>query len=248
MEVEGIKLTGKFYIPGDESNYPAICICHGIPSCTVDPGDKGYPYLAETLCQAGFCVLIFNFRGTGTSEGNFDIVGWIDDLATALDYLWMQPEIDRSRIGMVGFSAGAAVAICMASQDSNIAALAVCACPADFSSIVKDPFGSVEYFRTIGIIRDKDFPDFVDSWADNFQLLSPIYYIDKISPRPILLLHGRKDEVVPVENATGLYNIAHEPKELIILENAGHRLRRDPEAVQHLIKWFRKQFKVEGQL
>ena len=67
LEVEGLNIVGQFYLPGDKTPYPAVCVCHGIPAHIPDPSDKGYPLLAERICREGFAVLIFNFRGTGDS-------------------------------------------------------------------------------------------------------------------------------------------------------------------------------------
>lgn len=238
FNVENITLNGRFFIPAETGIYPAVCICHGIPSGQPpEPGDGGYPALAEQICQAGFAALIFNFRGSRDSGGNFDILGWTEDLAAAIDFLWEQPEIDRSRIALLGYSAGAAVAVCAGARDTNIAAVAACACPADFAALIKDPQLTVDHFRSIGIIRDKDFPESIEEWQENFQIVSPIYYADKISPRPLLLVHGDSDELVPVDNARRLHEKAGEPKQLSIIKGAGHQLRNNEHAVHVVIDW-----------
>ena len=109
LEADEAVLAGWLYLPDNLSRYPAVCLCHGIPSGNPpDPGDGGYPQLAETVCREGFAVLIFNFRGTGDSGGNLDILGWSRDLKEAINYLWAQPGVDRSYLSLVGFSAGAA--------------------------------------------------------------------------------------------------------------------------------------------
>ena len=80
LTVEGISIVGELYIPeqGDRKAFPALCLCHGIPSGRPpEPGDKGYPGLAEKFCTAGFATLIFNFRGTGLSGGNLDLNLWL---------------------------------------------------------------------------------------------------------------------------------------------------------------------------
>ena len=107
LEVDGLKISGQFYLPeGGQAPYPTVCVCHGIPTEKPDPSDKGYPSFAERICHQGFAVLIFNFRGTGASGGNFDILGWTRDLKAALDYLFTQPEVDKSRLSLLGFSGG----------------------------------------------------------------------------------------------------------------------------------------------
>ena len=62
LEVDDLKITGQLYLPGesDGASHPAVCICHGIPSGNPpDPGDGGYPRLAERICREGLAVFIF---------------------------------------------------------------------------------------------------------------------------------------------------------------------------------------------
>ena len=102
LRVDGLKIVGQLYLPeGREPPYPAVILCHGIPSVTVDPTDGGYPLLAETISRDGLAVYTFRFRGSGESEGNFDIAGWDRDLKAAIDYLYSLPEIDKKRIALV---------------------------------------------------------------------------------------------------------------------------------------------------
>lgn len=238
-----IKLSGNYYAPAETGIYPTICMCHGIPSGQPpEPGDGGYPELAERFCSEGYAVETFSFRGAGESEGNFDILGWTEDLATALDFLWEQPQVDRSRIILLGFSAGAAVSICVGARDANIAGVAACASPADFSMLIKDSKMTVENFRRIGIIRDKDFPESVEEWEENFKIVAPLYYVDKISPRPLLIVHGDGDDLVPIANAQRLFYKAGEPKQLEIIKGGGHRLRRDERAVKLILEWLQKYY------
>jgi uncharacterized protein len=240
LEIDNLKLDARLYIPAEKIPYPTICICHGIPSGIIDADDGGYPALAARICNEGFGVFIFSFRGTGKSEGNFDIFGWTRDLGTAIDYLWLQAEVDRSKIALLGFSAGAAVSICVGAQDKSIMAVASCACPVNFDSLIKNPEESLKHFRNIGIIKDKDFPEYDGEWTDNFKIVSPVFYISEIAPRPLLLVHGEKDDLVGVDDARILFERAKDQKKLVILEEAGHRLRRDERVVQVVTHWLRE--------
>ena len=95
----------------------------------------------------------------------------------------------------------------------------------------------ISRFREIGIIRDADFPPSVDKWLDGFKKAAPIEYIGKISPKPLLLVYGDQDEVVPVAHAGRLFEKAGQPKEMVILPGAGHRLRQDERAIEAATKW-----------
>lgn len=242
LQVDGVSIVGQLYLPDSKTRYPAVCLCHGIPSGEPpDPGDGGYPLLAEKICREGFAVLIFNFRGTGDSGGNLDILGWTRDLQTAIDYLWSLAGVDKSHMSLFGFSAGAAVSVYVASRDKRVSCVAACACPADFTLFTEanEPQSVVDRFRSIGAIRDDDFPPSVEEWLDGFSLVSPVNHIAGIAPRPLLLVHGSRDETVPVSHARRLCEIAGEPKQLVIIDGAGHRLRQDDRATGAVLDWLK---------
>ena len=243
LQVGGVDIVGQLYLLDDQPLYPAVCVCHGIPSGTPAPDDGGYPLLAERICHEGFAVLIFNFRGTGASGGNLDILGWTRDLKAAVDYLWALPEIDRSHLSLLGFSGGAAVSIYVTSQDRRVSSIIACACPADFTLITRtdEPQSIIDHFRRIGAIRDKDFPHSAQDWINDFRLVSPINYIAGIAPRPLLLVHGSQDETVEVSAAHRLYAEAGESKQIIIVDGAGHRLRQNEQAMAIVIDWLKSQ-------
>jgi fermentation-respiration switch protein FrsA (DUF1100 family) len=243
LQADGLRIAGQLYLPGEGKGgpYPAVCLCHGIPAGRPDPGDRGYALLAERICRQGFAVFIFNFRGTGASEGNLDLIGWTRDLVAAIDFLDTVPEVDKSCRSVLGFSGGAAVSIYTAAKDTRIASVVVCACPAEFS-MLGNPQTLIEHFRSIGVIRDPDFPHSVEEWIDGFRLVSPLNYVAAIAPRPILLVHGSSDQVVAVSHAHRLYAQAQEPKQIAVIEGAGHRLRQDEQAMALVIDWLKSRY------
>ena len=246
LEVDGSVIVGQLYLPEDEAPYPTVCVCHGIPASIPAPGDRGYPLLAERICHQGFAVLIFNFRGTGESGGNFDILGWTRDLKAVIDYLFNLVEVDRSRLTLLGFSGGAAVSVYVAAQDKRVAYLALCACPAEFTFFTKanEPQSIIDCFRSIGTIRDRNFPSSAEEWLAGFKLISPISYITGIAPRPLLIVHGSNDETVDVGHAHKLYDRAGEPKQLIIIDGATHRLRQNEKAMAIVINWLKSNARI----
>jgi dipeptidyl aminopeptidase/acylaminoacyl peptidase len=246
LTVDGLKIVGQLYWPEEIiPHYPAVVLCHGVPSGKVDPADPGYPFLAETISREGYAVYTFRFQGTGESEGNFDILSWTHDLKAAIDYLWDLPEIDNDHIFVVGFSAGAAVAVYVASQDKRVTALVACACPADFNHITAPEYSSLALarFRKIGIIRNPDFPPSFEEWVNNFRKVNALNCVADIAPRPLLLLHANLDTVVPVTSSQRLYEKAGEPKQIIILGGDEHRLRRNEMAVTTIISWLQTHLK-----
>jgi fermentation-respiration switch protein FrsA (DUF1100 family) len=241
LKVEGITIAGQLYLPEGRTPCPAVCACHGIPAGIPDPGDRGYALLAEQISGYGFAVFIFNFRGAGASGGNLDMAGWARDLGAVVDYLHALPRLDSSFLALLGFSAGAAVSVYLAAQDERVSSVAACACPAefDFFSQNDDPRPLIDHYREIGAIRDNSFPPSPQEWLRGFEIVKPIDYIDKIAPRPLLLVHGSRDEVVDISQARRLYARAGQPKKLAIIEGAGHRLRHSQEAMAVVIDWLK---------
>lgn len=238
LEVDGLKIAGQLYLPDGMVGIHAVVICHGLPAQAPQPGDSGYPALAEKVCGEGMAAFIFNFRGTGFSEGNLDMGGWPRDLASVVDYLSGRSGI--SRLSLLGFSAGAAVSVLVGAQDRRISAVVACACPAEFTMVNEENVRSViEHFRGLGVIRDGDFPPSTEEWLNGFKMVRAIDYVGEIAPRPLLLVHGSADEVVDISHARRLYQRAREPKDLVVIDGVGHRLRQDERAITAVIDWLK---------
>ncbi len=240
LRADDISIEGRLYLPGrgEQESCPAVCVCHGIPSgIQRDSSDVSYPALAKRICNEGFAVFIFNFRGTGDSGGNIDMTGWTDDLKAVIDYLTSLPVIDKNNLTLLGFSAGAAVSVCVASKDTRVRAVIVCSCPSAFD--FEDPGPLIDRFRNIGVIRDETFPESVDKWKDNFNAVRPVDFVVRIADREIFIIHGNRDDVVDVSQAYRLYAEAGEPKHLIIVDGGTHRLRQDERAMAIVIDWLK---------
>jgi len=209
---------------------------------TPDATDRGYPLIAEKFSKQGFVSFIFNFRGTGESEGNFDMPGWTRDLKAAIDYLLQVDAVDKARLSLMGFSGGAMASVYCAAKDNRVSSVVACACPARFFGI--SDFSKIEQFllhcRQVGIIRDNSFPPSVEKWARGFEEVKPVKWIDKISPRPLLIIHGENDHTVPLSHARQLYRKAKEPKEISIIPGAEHKLRLSEPAMNTALAWLKK--------
>lgn len=256
IRVEGIALRGMAYFPdlelmsGVDEGKPLLILCHGIPRGNHPPGesegytqqeDGGYPALAEQCCEAGLPCFHFNFRGTGKSEGNFDLLGWTRDLIGVLNY-WEKRGFGKSGFYLWGFSAGAAVSCQVASFDPRVKAVLLAASPAEFKSLFlhRNLEQSIFHLRGVGIIRDNTFPTDSHRWLEDIHSVSPESNIHKIAPRPLLVVHGTEDELVPCEHAYRLYERAGDPKQLSIIPGAAHQLRKNKEAVSKCLDWLKK--------
>jgi pimeloyl-ACP methyl ester carboxylesterase len=121
----GLKLSGVLHLPDDgkEGKRPAFLALHGFGS---NKNSRAISVPAETLASWGYAVLRFDMRGCGESEGvraRLVCLEQVEDTKSALAYLASRPEIDGARIGCIGTSFGAAVAIYVAGVDERIAAV-----------------------------------------------------------------------------------------------------------------------------
>ena len=86
--------------------------------------------VSEALTQASLISLKFNFRGVGRSQGTFSQgIGEQEDANAAISFVTTVSEVDSKRIGLVGYSAGAAFALPVAFKDARIKALAAISPP-----------------------------------------------------------------------------------------------------------------------
>ena len=246
----GIPIVCSLFCMHPDDDRPILVLCHGMPAGDNRQNgfDRGhaieeldYASIAEWFALEGFKTVIFNFRGTGESGGNFHPMGWVEDLNSLIDYLKSRNDLEAENVAIFGSSLGAAVSIYVASRRTDISAVVSFASPATMLAR-QYPRETIERFRDMGIIRDDSFPDSIDEWAYESEKLSPDKSVENISPCPILVIHGTSDEVVPVESASILYSIAGDPKQLKILENVGHRLRGEPEALTYAIDWLKTVF------
>jgi hypothetical protein len=77
--------------------------------------------LCLDLTVAGWAALRFNFRGAGDSGGRFDEgTGEMDDVKGAVDFLFVQTEVDPDELVVAGYSFGAGVALHHAARDARL--------------------------------------------------------------------------------------------------------------------------------
>jgi alpha-beta hydrolase superfamily lysophospholipase len=243
VAIDGLKIRGRIFFPAARPDrlYPTLVICHGVPAGPAvarPPEDPGYEGLAQEFASVGVAAVIFNFRGCGDSDGNFDLTGWTRDLEAVLDTVANTPHIDPTRVMVLGFSGGGAAAVKVASESQAIYGLAAVGTPSDFSFLIHDPQLVVADFRNRGIIRDPGFPADVQHWAAGFLEIEPRRWIQHFKGKYLLIVHGDQDELIPVEQAREL--MEHAPAgvgKLAIIPGGVHKLRLDPRCIEIVKEW-----------
>jgi uncharacterized protein len=163
----------------------------------------------------GYNVFLFDYRGYGSSAGEPSLPGLHLDTEAALSAVFAMAEVNPDRIVVLGQSLGGAIAI---------TALARSAYRQRIRALVTE--GAFSSYR--GIAREK-LAGFWLTWPLQWPLsltmdnqYKPLEAIGRISPVPVLIIHGLVDRVVPPHHAEALYAAAGEPKELWLVPGADH--------------------------
>lgn len=211
QSADGLRIAG-WYAPS--RNRAAVVLTHG----TNADRSSMLPEL-RLLAAAGFGVLAFDWPGDGDSEGRGDIhYGPIERhaLSAALTWLAARPEVDSNRIGGLGFSIGGFLMTQVASLDPRLRAVVIEAAPPDYEEYLRRMHGRWSLLsewpaywavRNTGLIPGR---------------MSPRDVVGAISPRPILIIGGELDPVVPPSMVNELYAAARQPKTLWMVPGARH--------------------------
>lgn len=224
---------------GDQAN--VLVLCHGFPvgQDSAERVADTLPTLGDRLAgETGWPVVVACLRGVGASVGDFSLRGWYEDLQAFVDHA--AGIGNGGGVWIVGFGTGGALGICVAAEDTRVRGVACFGSPATFADWANGA-GMIEYSRRVGVIRSPGFPSDHREWGEAFTGLRPEEAAAKLSPRPLLVVHGADDEEVPVADGRRLAECAGPRAELRVLPGAGHRLRGDPRAVALLAGWLERQ-------
>ena len=223
---EGYKISGILQLP-DVWSRACVIASHGLLS---SKDSEKYIGLGERLSREGFGMLRFDFRGVGESEGRIEddtVSRRIVDLGSAIDFVKSHPGFGN-RIGLVGSSLGGYISLIKGSMDKEIRSVVIWATPFHLDDLKSNkgaeghPLPADPFF--------KDLPK---------HRLLPL--LPKVSN--CMVIHGEKDELVPVDQAWEIFHSLGAPKEIHIIEGADHRLT-DPKHRQHAMDltadWFKR--------
>jgi fermentation-respiration switch protein FrsA (DUF1100 family) len=200
-----------------ETNRVVVC-------CTGYRGSKSYLIgIGTALWRAGFNVLLFDYYGHGADKGGRRIsLGYheVNDFLAALDYA--ERRVPGGRIGVIGYSMGGSVAILGTPRRSEVRALVADSPFARHADVV-----AYNVERTLRAPVGRLFVRIVDYYLPllagyRHADVEPIRSIGALAPRPLLLIHGTADDMIPVDHAYRIFAAAGEPKELWLADGAAH--------------------------
>ena len=156
---------------------------------------------AKLLAEGGLDSFLFDYRGYGRSSGSPSESGTYSDARAALAALRRQPGVSTGRIVYLGESLGGAVAVALALEAPPL------------GLVLQSTFTSV---RAMGRVHYPFLPS----------VLVPDAYpsLERIGRLacPVLVMHGDRDEIVPLSEGQALHHAAAGPKRLQVVRGAGH--------------------------
>ncbi len=200
QSADGTKLHGWFLKARGERPKGTVVFSHG------NAGSIGHHLgFVMWLAEAGYQVLMYDYRGFGKSGGILNREGMVADVKAAFRYVESRPDVDPTRIISYGHSLGGA---------KSVTAIAEQKPPGLRAIIIDGAFASYRAMATLlggelgaSLITDE---------------LSPRDFITKITRTPLLVIHGDLDQVVPFSQAEELFGLANEPKTLFEVEGGHH--------------------------
>ena len=196
---DGVRLHG-WYVPGE--NDITLLWFHGNAGNISHRLDN----LQILRRRLGVSIFIFDYRGYGRSEGTVSERGTYLDAEAALDYLRLQRNLDLERgLVLFGRSMGCAVAVEMATRRRV------------YALILESPFTSIRGMtkRIYPYLPSSLLTSFLQTRYDS---LSKIRDVNS----PLMVLHGDRDDIVPIDEGREIFDAANEPKRFYAIQGAGH--------------------------
>jgi len=242
---KGLLLRGVVHVPKRYDT--AVVFLHGFP------GDmSGTPRrVCNKLAKLSYLCLRFNFSGTHNSGGRFEdklMSEEVKDTKAAIDYI--TKHYPTKKLVLIGNSTGAIDASLYSYKDKRISGLIL--------------WGPVSYLDQAARydFKDRQVRDFwIKGWTyqvprkskkkrvwaiPNKGKIKKAFYDEFFTldiprairryKRPLLIIHGEKDEAIPVaKDPVELYKLANKPKKLVVIKGASHTSKR-PEHLKKTIE------------
>ena len=246
----GLTLRGVVHVP--QHYEKAVVWLHGFPG-DMDGTAKRF---CTALSRNGYVCLRFDFSGSNTSDGKYEdklMSEEVKDVRAAVNFI--KKHYPTKKLVLAGISTGAIDAALYAHTDRRVSGLVLAggvsyldqAARYDFTDRQVREFWLKGYTHhpPLGKLRR-------GSWIPNKGKLKKAFYDEfftldipkaiKQYRKPLLVLHGEKDEAIPsAKDPHELYALAHKPKQLVIIKGGDHRLRKQfRPALAALLRFIRR--------
>jgi len=196
QSIDGVRLFG-WYVEA-QADRPVVLWCHGNAGNISHRLDN-----LKYLYQMGLSVFLFDYRGYGKSQPSaLSEQGLYQDAIGAYDYLTRIRNIRSERIVCFGRSLGSTVAGELAAQRPASGLILESSFPS-IEAVVRFHYGGLPVHWLLGA---------------QFRLIDRLPYLSL----PKLIIHGDKDDIIPIELGRQVYEAAKPPKDWYIITGADH--------------------------
>lgn len=156
VSIEGaneLDIVGTLYMPTENSSEPrpAVLLLHMFRS-----NRRSWRTVAPQLAEAGYVVLAIDMRGHGLTGSTVDWLQAEEDHKSAVAFLASLPEVDKERIGVMGGSIGANMALVAGAVDENVRAVILLSPGLDYFGVTTEDKLSAYGDRPIMIVVSQD--------------------------------------------------------------------------------------------
>ena len=226
-------LAYALWLPPEERtqqrrSWPAVVIVHGAGSCKENHAD-----FARLATAAGWAALTFDLPGHGESEPEMS-GGAVADVLSMVRLLGSHDGIDARRVAVRGSSLGGFLAISAAAASPEIAGV-IAICPAGQRHLA-------DGLRRRNLEMRVGDPVALEAWL----LAQDIgEAVERIAPRPLILMHAEGDSQIPSDHSQDLYDRAGDPRKLVIVPGGAHQTaQHDPELQGMALRWLERELPV----
>ncbi|QTN34266.1 alpha/beta hydrolase [Akkermansiaceae bacterium] len=200
LSTDGTKLHGWFMPAKAARAKGTVVFSHG------NAGSIGHHLgFVLWLVEAGYQVFMYDYRGFGKSGGELDRKGMVEDVKGAFAYVAARKDVDAGKLISFGHSLGGAKSVAALSEKQ----------PEGLRAIVID--GTFSSYQAMARIVGGEYG--ARLITDD---LSPKDFIGKLSDTPLLVVHGDRDQVVPIAQGKQLFDLASEPKTFFEVKGGSH--------------------------
>jgi len=233
---DGTRLSGWF-VPATGTAKGVIICCHGVDSTRLAMLEP-----ARILHNAGYAVLLFDFRARGESGGTRCTLGYreTDDLLAAIAYVQRRSDHRGLPIGVLGESMGGAVALMGTARSAAVRCV-----------IAESPFAQLDHAVSnhFEMLMGPGGPilGVPTRWIGELLIgtsctnVAPIREIGHIAPRPLLLIEDGADQLCPAAETRSLFAAAGANRQIWTVPGARHIgaiVTRPDEYAHHLSAFF----------